>query len=153
VAELLPMASSFDHIIVLARIEGMNYWLDGTSAGTRLANIDKVPRFFFALPVREGGADLVELDERPQSFPDQTVRLTLDQSAGVAVPTLFDVEIVRSGSMGAALRSAADLDEGKLQRDAVYNIVGSELGPVQMVDYTISYDDEPGLATGSLPRE
>lgn len=146
VAELLPMASSFDHIIVRARIEGETYWLDGTSAGTRLANIDKVPRFFYALPVREGGADLVELDERPQSFPDQTVRLTLDQSAGVAVPTLFDVEIVRSGSMGAVLRSTADLDEGKLQRDAVQNIVGSELGPVQMVDYAISYDDEPGLA-------
>ncbi len=146
VAELLPMASSFDHIIVRAQIEGTNYWLDGTSAGTRLANIDEVPRFFHALPVREGGAELVELDERPQSMPDQVMRITLDQSAGVAVPTLFDIEIVRSGSMGAALRSTADLDEGKLRRDAIYNVVGSELGPVQMVDYTISYDDEPGLA-------
>lgn len=146
VPELLPMASSFDHIIVRAQIGGQEYWLDGTSAGTRLANIDEVPRFFHALPVREGGAQLVELEERAQSFPDQTIRLTLDQSAGVAVPTLFEVEIVRSGSMGAALRSTADLGEGKLQRDAVQNVVGSELGPVQMVDYTISYDDGPGLA-------
>ncbi|OBX19037.1 hypothetical protein A9995_07745 [Erythrobacter sp. QSSC1-22B] len=146
VPDLLPMASSFDHIIVRAEIAGRNYWLDGTRAGTRLANIDEVPRFHHALPVREGGAELVELDERPQSFPDQTVRLTLDQSAGVAVPALFEVEIVRSGSMGAALRSTADLDEGKLQRDAIENVVGSELGPVQMVDYSISYDDEPGLA-------
>ncbi|MBU2032928.1 MAG: DUF3857 domain-containing protein [Alphaproteobacteria bacterium] len=146
VPELLPMASSFDHIIVRAQIGGQNYWLDGTSAGTRLANIDEVPRFYHALPVREEGADLVELDERAQSFPDQAIRLTLDQSAGVAVPTLFDVEIVRSGAMGAALRSTADLDEGKLQRDAVHNVVGSELGAVQIVDYAISYDDEPGLA-------
>lgn len=147
VAELLPMASSFDHVIVRARIAGRNYWLDGTSAGTRLANIDEVPRFFHALPLREGGAELVELDERPQSMPDQVIRITLDQSAGVGVPTLFDIEIVRSGSMGAQLRSTADLDEGKLQRDAVYKVVASELGPVQIVDYTVAYDDQPGLAT------
>lgn len=46
VAELLPMASSFDHVIVRARIAGRNYWLDGTSAGTRLANVDEVPVSF-----------------------------------------------------------------------------------------------------------
>lgn len=80
-------------------------------------------------------------------MPDQVIRITLDQSAGVGVPTLFDIEIVRSGSMGAQLRSTADLDEGKLQRDAVYKVVASELGPVQIVDYTVAYDDQPGLAT------
>ena len=50
VSELLPAPGAFDHMIVHARIDGQDYWLDGTSAGTRLPNLADVPPFRWALP-------------------------------------------------------------------------------------------------------
>src|SRR5690606_18332185 len=37
--DLLPVPGDFDHVIVRARIGDVDYWLDGTSTATRLANI------------------------------------------------------------------------------------------------------------------
>src|SRR5690606_2894277 len=50
--ELLPLPAAFDHMIVRARIDGTDFWLDGTSSGTRLSNIANVPAFHYALPLR-----------------------------------------------------------------------------------------------------
>ena len=61
VPQLLPAPGAFDHMIVQARIDGQDYWLDGTSAGTRLPNLADVPPFRWALPLAAEGAELVAM--------------------------------------------------------------------------------------------
>lgn len=61
-AEELPAATAFNHVIVRLRVDGQDYWLDPTLTGQRgdLRRRD-VPGYGLALPVREGADALVEV--------------------------------------------------------------------------------------------
>lgn len=144
---LAPMPGNFDHMIVRAVIDGTNYWLDGTSGGTRIDTVDEVPRFYFALPLRAEGAELMPLDIRPQSTPDRIVRLTIDQSAGVRLPSLFEVEVEFRGKIGAQWRTIVDQAEGEMRDDIVSGTVTSILGNAALIDRTVDYDADTGVAT------
>jgi tetratricopeptide (TPR) repeat protein len=144
--QLAPMPGNFDHVIVRAMIDGENYWLDGTTAGTRLDTINEVPRFFHALPLRADGADLMPLGTRKQTAPDQTVRLTLDHSAGLRVPSVYTLEIEYRGANGAGWRTVAEQVNEDLREDAVYDAVNGLLGDTLLVDHTVRYDADAGLA-------
>lgn len=144
---LAPMPGNFDHMIVRAEIAGTTYWLDGTSGGTRLDTIDQVPRFHYALPLRDEGADLVKMDERPQATPDRIVRITADQSAGVRLPTLFNIEIEFRGLSGAQWRTVADQGDEDARDNAVYSAVSGFVGQAQLVDQDITYDVDTGIAS------
>ena len=152
---LAPMPGNFDHVIVRAEIGGTNYWLDGTSTGARIDTIDTVPRFHYALPLRAEGAELIKLDERPQSTPDRIVRLKVDQSAGVRLPALFEIEIEYRGAVGGHWRAFAEQGEGELRDNAVYSAVSNVVGQAQLIDEHMSYDVESGVALitarGALP--
>lgn len=143
---LAPMPGNFNHVIVRAVIGGKNYWLDGTTSGVRLDSIDEVPRFFYGLPLREDGADLVKLDTRLQSAPDRSVRLTLDQRAGLRVPAIYDVTIELRGTGGARWRALADQGNDDMRKKSVTGIINSVIGDGQVVDQSIRYDAEKGVA-------
>ncbi len=146
---LAPMPGNFDHVIVRAVIGGTNYWLDGTTGGTRLDTIDEVPRFFHALPLREEGAELIPLDVRLQTTPDRSVRLTLDHRAGLRVPAIFDIAIEYRGSMGAFWRSFAEQGTKEMREQAVGAEVAQLIGDAHVQGETIRYDAEAGIATVS----
>ena len=143
---LAPMPGNFDHVIVRAIIDGKNYWLDGTTAGVRRDSIDAVPRFFHGLPLREEGADLMPLDTRVQMAPDRAVRLTVDQRAGLRVPAVYDVTIEFRGTTGAGWRAMADQGNADMRKEAVRSMVHQAIGEGQMIDHTLRYDAEAGLA-------
>lgn len=143
---LAPMPGNFDHVIVRAIIDGKNYWLDGTTAGVRLDTIDAVPRFFHGLPLRGEGADLMPLDTRAQMAPDRAVRLVVDQRAGLRVPAIYEVTIEFRGTTGAGWRAMADQGNADMRKEAVMEMVGQVIGDGQMIDQTLRYDAEAGLA-------
>lgn len=145
--DLLPLPGNFNHMIVRADIGGVSYWLDGTSAGTRLETIGAVPRFGYALPLRAGGASLQEIAMRPQTVPDRIVRMTVDQRAGIRVPALFDFELTVTGPFAAAVRMLTQMEDGEQRDDAIYSTVAGIIGPHQQVEKTVAYDDETGTAT------
>ena len=138
--ELLPIPGNFDHMIVRATIDGQDYWLDGTSTATRLTNIGEVPAFFYALPLTEGGTDLVPMTQRRQAWPDMVMELTSDYSAGIDFPALFTMKMSIYGARGAGFRAAADeADEDKLKQFAQ----GFSSGPGGAVtSVSLDYDDE-----------
>lgn len=144
---LAPMPGNFDHVIIRAVIGGTNYWLDGTTSGVRIDTIDEVPRFFHGLPLRAEGADLIAFDSRPQETPDRVVTLTLDHSAGLRVPGVFDVTIDYRGTMGSRWRAIAGQGSPEMRKDAVIRAVEEVLGEAQVVDNAVRYDPETGLAT------
>lgn len=144
--QLLPSASNFDHVIVRAVIGGTEYWLDGTQSNTRLSTMAEVPRFFYALPLRAGGSDLVELEERRQDTPDRTVKLTIDQSAGIAVPALYDIAVELTGSMAARWRAVEQNDQEEARQAAIDGLLRGFVGSSQVTERAITFDEENGVA-------
>lgn len=145
--ELLPMPGQFDHMIVRASIGGRGYWLDGTSSGTRLANIDAVPRFYHALPLRPGGADLLPMPMRPQTVPDRDLQITVDQTAGLELPALYTARLTFSGPTAGMLRTLGKMEDSAQRRDALRNVVTSTLGDVMTLKPTVTFDERAGTAT------
>ena len=143
---LAPIPGNFDHVIVRAELDGKSYWLDGTMLGTRIDTIDDVPRFHYALPLREAGTGLMPLENRPQSVPDQVARITFDQRAGIRVPTLFDVEIEMRGGLGAQWQALAEQAEEELREQAITSTVSDLVGAGALTTHDVSYDIETGTA-------
>ena len=141
IPELLPVPGNFDHMIVRATIDGQDYWLDGTSAATRLANIGWVPAFHYALPLTAEGADLVPMTQREQTSPNIVMSIVTDYSAGVDLPALFSFEMEFYGPQGAGLRQLVDQnDEDQLKK--IGKNFASQQGSVAVRSVEIDYDDE-----------
>jgi hypothetical protein len=83
----VPSAAQFNHVLVRAHIDGADYWLDGTRTGDRggLQTL-RPPGYRWGLPIRAGGASLVEIEQPPLTIPDSDVVLHIDASAGLDAP-------------------------------------------------------------------
>jgi len=144
--ELLPLPGDFDHVIVRARIDGVDYWLDGTATATRLSNIGDVPPFYYALPLRVEGADLAPMPQRDKAVPDMRMEVAVDHSAGIDLPQLFTVTIELSGLAGAAVEAMADANDPEMRRRIAGSLTernGFEGGVLTSLD--IAYDKESAL--------
>lgn len=104
--ELLPMPAAFDHVLVRARIDDVDYWLDGTGAGANVRVAGNVPPFVHALPIRAAGAELEPIRQILPRVPDGQVTFDFDQTAGVDIPVLFKARFELLG-MSAAMTNAA----------------------------------------------
>ncbi|UYH56049.1 DUF3857 domain-containing protein [Qipengyuania sp. SS22] len=140
-----PIPGAFDHMIVRAHIAGKDYWLDGTNAGTRLATIDEVPDFGWALPIRSEGADLIPVAQRWPQTSDRVLKMTYDMSAGVDMPVLYTADVELRGSMGARWRAEAAQDDPMIVVGAVTKYLEDIIGGL-VYDARITYDDEAGIA-------
>ncbi|MEM6826653.1 MAG: DUF3857 domain-containing protein [Pseudomonadota bacterium] len=143
---LAPMPGNFDHMIVRADIDGTVYWLDGTIVGTRADTLDVVPRFHYALPLRNEGADLIALDERPQTSPGTEVQITMDQSAGIHLPALVNIKASYRGVLGGAWGSVAEQSDLETIEDTVETTLATFLGETLFVDTDLTYDEDAGVA-------
>lgn len=92
VADRLPSPLAFDHVVVRARAEGQDVWIDATRSRERapLASREPLP-FRHGLPVYAGGG-LVEIPEPAPALPDVEVsqRIRLSTAGGEAT-ALFGV--------------------------------------------------------------
>jgi tetratricopeptide (TPR) repeat protein/transglutaminase-like putative cysteine protease len=143
---LLPLPGDFDHVIVRAQIGGVDYWLDGTSAATRLSNIADVPPFHYALPLRAGGADLLPIANRDKALPDMRMTGIVDHSAGIDFPQLFELTMEVSGPAGAMAETLADASDPTMLR----RIAGgfAERGGLEggvLTSLSLSYDKEKAI--------
>ena len=143
----LPMPGAFDHVIARAVIGGDTLWLDGTANDARLADLDDVPPFRYALPLREGVTELVALPLRATARPDQDVTVEIDQRAGIGFTSPFTVTARMRGGLTAMLR-VASASMATEQTDAM---VDSLLAPYifggTVVERTMTYDEESGVTT------
>ncbi|MBB4616462.1 DUF3857 domain-containing protein [Sphingomonas abaci] len=154
VDDRLPLPGAFDHVVVRATIGGESLWLDGTMSGTRLADIRDVPSFRRVLPLRADGAALMEIPFRANARPDAEIALTLDQSAGIRLPTLMTARIQFRGQAAAMMGLVADQATAEQRRDMVQGIIAKLVGEVRLDDETLAYDPATGVAvvtaTGTL---
>ena len=147
VASWLPAASAFDHMIVRARIAGKDYWLDGTDAGTRLASLEEVLPFAYALPLRLEGADLVPVTQRWPAAKDREVTVTYDYRAGLDMPVLYEAKVELRGQMGAAVREKAELTDPAQRLEYAEELLKGLVGDGVVYETAIAYDQDSGLGT------
>lgn len=142
-----PIPGAFDHMIVRARIAGLDYWLDGTSSGASLDTIHEVPNFIWALPLVEQGAVPIRLEQRWPKVADRTFNITFDMRPGVDLPILYDYELVTRGPAGSNLRAqASETDPHKVLAFA-NKVVGDRIEGL-VYSAKVSYDKNSG--TGRL---
>jgi tetratricopeptide (TPR) repeat protein len=100
VADQLPMAEIFNHVIVRARIEGHDYWLDGARQGdVDLDSVVQMASLGWTLPVRTGGAELERVSYRAPALPLIETNVTYDASGGIFLPVQVRGEIIYRGDI------------------------------------------------------
>jgi len=147
VPEMLPMPAAFDHVIVHAVIDGTDYWLDGTNSGASMAVVNEVPDFHFALPLRDGGADLVPMLQRPQQAYDRINRVTFDNRAGVDLPLLYDAEWTLSGPSAGPIQGLIGQASEDQLTEYIRGFAANRLGENSVLDSDLSFDKENNTAT------
>jgi tetratricopeptide (TPR) repeat protein len=131
-------------------IDGTDYWLDGTNAGASLDVVHEVPAFHVALPLREGGADLLPMPQRPQRAYDRFARVTFDHRAGLDVPMLYEAQWTLTGPAAAPFRGVIGQGSDEQLEDLVEGFAASQLGQGLVVDSDIVFDEESNTATVSV---
>lgn len=147
VASWLPSASAFDHMIVRATIAGKDYWLDGTDSGTRLATMEEVPPFAYALPLRLAGADLMPVAQRWPTARDRIVTVTYDYRAGLDMPVLYEAKVELRGQMGAAVREKSELKDQAERLAYADELLDDLVGDGVVYETSIAYDQDSGIGT------
>jgi tetratricopeptide (TPR) repeat protein len=145
--ESLPMPAAFDHVIVHATADGHDYWLDGTSAGSRLASLEDVPPFRFALPLKPAGSGLIELPAKAPARPSMKITERLDESAGIDFPALVTVRIDITGPMLATMEQFAAQPAGENRDAAIDRALTAVVGGGAFLDRAIAIDEPSGVAT------
>lgn len=149
----LPLPA-FDHMIVHAVVDGTDYWLDGTMNGTRLATLGDVPNFYYALPLREEGSDLMPITPRDSAVPQMAMAMAVDQSAGVDFPGLFEMTMTMQGPAGVRLQAMVDEDNPQALRQWAKQFSASDSDMI-VSDLAIEYDEEAAIGvvriTGVMP--
>ena len=139
-----PVPGAFDHVIVRATVDGTDYWLDGTSTGSRIDTMYEVPDFDWVLPIRPEGSSIVQLEQRWPKVPDRVVRVTYDMRNGVDFPALYDVEVEAKGTMGAKMRAAANEKDRRLIIGQAIKYLEDLIGGL-VFDASYSYDEDGGI--------
>lgn len=149
VAQRLPSAGAFDHVLVRATIGGKSLWLDGTGSGTRLADLDDTPPFRDVLPLRPGGAEPIPLPMRAPARPIMETSLEFDQRAGLSLPTPFTLTVTMRGQMAEAVRALSSQAGKEELENMGQGMVSSVIGDALVVDRKLSYDPETATATAT----
>lgn len=148
VPQRLASAAAFNHVLVHATIGGKDYWLDGTGAGARFADIGDVPPFRWVLPLRAAGADLLAVPTKAPARPQAEVAIDLDQRAGVQLPAVARIKLTMRGAP-AAMLGIAKTQGSKEQKDEAVQRMVTEIvgGDAVITGYTLGYDPVEAVAT------
>ena len=104
-AEWLPTPFAFNHVIVVAHLDGERYWLDPTQRHQRgLLPYLSQPDYGQALVVRPGTTGLVAVDPPRREGPDKEVRETFHLAERDGEPTTYSVRTVFYGASADAMR-------------------------------------------------
>lgn len=148
VPQRLPSAAAFDHVLVRATVAGRDYWLDGTGAGTRFADIGDVPPLRWVLPLRPAGAALLAVPNQAPGRPQAEVAIDLDQRAGVQLPAVARLKLTVRGAPAAMLGMAKTQGSKEQKDDAIQSMVGELIGGDAVVaGYQLDYDPLEAVAT------
>jgi tetratricopeptide (TPR) repeat protein len=151
VVERLPSPAAFNHIFVVATVNGQKLWLDGTGTGTHLEDIADTPPFGWVLPVRAEGAALVEVPRRVPARPTTTGTVTVDMTGGIDIPAPFDASVTLRGPVAGVLKAVmAQLGKEEQRRVLQEKFAPRAAGEMILTGFDVTFDDAAGTASLAL---
>ncbi len=151
VAVRLPAPEAFNHIFVHAKVGTEDLWLDGTARGTRQEDMDDPPPFHFVLPLRSGGAPLLQLPAKAPARPTRITTVDIDESAALGIGAPFTATVVLHGGQADALRATvSQLDNEKLLSLAQTSLAGAAGPSAAVATQKFDFDAEAGTVTISM---
>lgn len=147
VADRLPSALAFNHVIVKASVAGETLWLDGTRLGTRLADIRDTPAFGYVLPVRASGAALEKIALRPPTRPTLDLAVEADESTSIDLPSVIKLDMVVRGELASLLTLATSQLGAQDTRDLMEKFLQRYVGEAQYDTLVSTTDANDGSVT------
>jgi transglutaminase-like putative cysteine protease len=98
--ERLPSAGLFDHVLVRARIDGTDYWLDGTLPPGASPSSTPVMPYRWVLPLSRQGNSIEHLKWSAPSTPDEVTLFELDARKGFDQPARMTSTMIVRGIKG-----------------------------------------------------
>lgn len=96
----LPNPGLFDHVLVRARIDGSDYWLDGTLPAVAGPSRNPVVAYEWVLPLTQRGTSIEHLQWRAPETPDEVTLYELDARKGFDVPARITSTMIIRGIKG-----------------------------------------------------
>lgn len=92
----LASSKMFDHVLVRARIDGADYWMDGTLPAGAAPSVRPVMPYRWVLPLAEAGRTIERLALAAPARPTELTLFDIDARAGFDQPaTITSTRIVR----------------------------------------------------------
>lgn len=146
----LPRVGQFDHVLVRARINGRDYWLDGTRTGdTKLANLE-TPDWRWGLPLVPGKAQLVSIQPAAPSLPKEEMTLEIDASKGVYAPSPARAQAIFRGDAARAMHSMLSNATPEMRNEALKQFWKNQLDEVEPEKVSQSFDEASGTQLFTL---
>lgn len=143
----LPAYQPFNHVTVRAVIGGKVYYLEGTTLGTRLADLDSPPDYHYVLPLRDGvtapEAVPFAVDTRPQLVTETDV----DASLGLGLPSLFKTKLILRGAASYSLHRSQSSLEPKKFDDYLDRLLSNGFASGRLTERSVTFDDANATAT------
>ncbi|WP_235588047.1 DUF3857 domain-containing protein [Sphingopyxis sp. H115] len=139
--ERLPNPGLFDHVLVRARIDGKQYWLDGTMPPGATPSLDPVIDYRWVLPLSARGSGLEKREWRPARRPDEISLYEIDARAGFDAPARVTNTTITRGIAGLQQHAQlSGLSKDQLLTGMRQQIVGSTWRTVDEVK--LRYDEK-----------
>lgn len=143
--ERLPNPGLFDHVLVRARIDGKQYWLDGTLPPVASPALDPVVDYRWVLPLNMQGHPLEKRAWRPADRPDEISLYEIDARAGFDRPARITNTTITRGLAGLQQHvQLSGLSADQLLTGMRQQIVGSTWQTVDEVK--LHYDQKAGAS-------
>jgi tetratricopeptide (TPR) repeat protein len=153
----LPAIALFDHVLVRARIDGKDRWLDGTRMGDRTIAQAKPPALRWGLPLTSAGSELVALPLEPLAEPDSIRKLDIDASKGLGLPAPFRAEMIARGDGARALRLTLDAVPVASREEGLKSFWREQYNNLEILKTETRFDEQTGVltwsATGTISME
>jgi len=143
--DALPSPTEFDHTIVLARINGRNYWLDPTRSHQG-GSLDAIyqPDYDYALVVSNHDSDLVKMSDDITTVHSKTVEETFDLRDGFDKPVNYRIVTQHVGYYADSLREQlAEMNPHRIAQSFL-NYTAHYYPDVRMAD-NLGIDDDDKL--------
>ncbi|MBT3069197.1 DUF3857 domain-containing protein [Rhodoferax sp. U11-2br] len=137
----LPSPLSFNHVLVGARIEGREFWLDATLSPQmgRLGDISQ-PNHGYVLPVRSQVDALQQMQDGPANTYTRRVLTVYDSSAGWGRPVDLTVTTTFEGRSAESMRSHLSLESAERTQSQFANFYSSYYAGLQVLKPFSVYD-------------
>ncbi len=104
----LPLLQAFDHVLVRVKLDGNIHWIDPTRYGDRDLAPNAGSNHKWALPLRDGGAELERLPEFLPKDPIVSSEIRMDATQGITLPVKLDVRTTIRGDAAVSLHLEHD---------------------------------------------